>query len=84
MPDERGREEDHDGTTETHGRHEPSPLELLVLQLTARGHTPEQIAPMIEQTTAGVRALLRDTMWWLGVRNVPDAIAEARRRGLIG
>jgi hypothetical protein len=56
---------------------------LLALQLRARGYADAQIAPLVEQTPGGVSALLTIAVERLGAPDLPRAIREARRRGLI-
>ncbi|HEX5830164.1 MAG TPA: hypothetical protein VFY16_04225 [Gemmatimonadaceae bacterium] len=65
-------------------RPEPSPEQLLLLRLRDSGQTPDELAAALHRTRAEVQALLRDAVWRLDVRSVSEAIAEARRRGLLG
>jgi hypothetical protein len=81
-----------DGTLGDNEPYAPAPLDergasaldvtaLLALQLAARGYTLAQIALLVGTRDArGVMALLRQAAEHFGA---PDAVAEARRRGLI-
>ena len=72
------------GGTEDAARPEPSTEQLLLLRLRAGGQTPDEIAAALGRTRAEVQAELRDALWRLRARGVTEAVAEARRRGLIG
>lgn len=59
------------------------PRELLVLYLAARGYSPAQVARMVEQPPVGAATLLALAAAHLGAADVPGAVREAKRRGLI-
>ena len=58
---------------------------LLALQLASRGYTPAQIARLTGrgEPEVAVLASLAGAVRVLGVLTLPEAINEARRRGLI-
>ena len=56
---------------------------LLALQLHARGYAPAQIAALTERHAVDVVQDLLRAARLLGVGTVPEAVDEARRRGLI-
>ena len=59
---------------------------LLALQLAAHGYSPVRIAQLRHRGTAGATGVARDlqkALAVLGVGTVREAVAEARRRGLI-
>ena len=57
--------------------------ELLALQLLARGYAVRQVAALRGQPETDVFVALRSASASLGAATVPEAIAEAKRRGLI-
>jgi hypothetical protein len=59
------------------------PVELLTLQLAAQGYSFAQIARLRRVLAVDVADTLRGACLALGVTTLTDAIAEARRRGLI-
>ena len=76
-------EPDRDADNDDLARHGVVAGELLALQLHARGYTPAQIAALRTAAVADVVRDLRRVVWALGVGTLGDAIAEAKRRGLI-
>jgi hypothetical protein len=60
-----------------------SPEQLLALQLAARGYTPEQIGPLVDQTPNGARVLLDEARRRLGAADLAGAVREATRQRLI-
>ena len=56
---------------------------LTVLQLTARGYTPAQIAELGERAVVDVLASLQQAVRALGAATVREAVAAAYRRNLI-
>ena len=56
---------------------------LTVLQLTARGYTPAQIAELEERSMVDVLLSLQQAMRALGAASLREAVAEAYRRNLI-
>ena len=60
-----------------------TPVQLLALQLYARGYSVAQIGPLVGQPPAGVSKLLVLAAACLGASDEGGAIGEATRRGLI-
>ena len=60
-----------------------TPSELEALQLLATGATTEHIAARLEMNRSDVESLVRALMVRMGAASEHDAIAAARRRGLI-
>jgi hypothetical protein len=59
------------------------PAQLLALRLTARGYTTAEIAPRVGHLPGGVAILLALAASHLGAADVPGAVREAQRLGLI-
>jgi DNA-binding CsgD family transcriptional regulator len=59
------------------------PPELAALELTARGYSPSRIAQQQAVSVNEINAALRRAIRAFGVVTVTQAVAEARRRGLI-
>ena len=59
------------------------PKQLLALQFAGRGYQPEQMGLLVGQPPRGVATLLALAAAHLLAPDVPGAVREAKRRGLI-